>query len=252
MKKIVLSFIALFIMIPFVIRAEEVNNENELETVLSETTKYYKTITFNDSVCVAGLNNLCNNSVTYEVSKEEYDSAPQIEVRSVSDGLIETAYKKLTSTIIQSGTRYKYKANLNWKTIPSTRSYDIMGIGFYGSVKIWDDDLFFEQNYTKNGSNYTTYSNYPQVFSNGGGCSFALPSGTLTALSQQLYFYVEKNTTATIIQQLAAADYAHATSTISLNNSKKYTIGAAGISHNGNSSYYDAMNTADAYWYGTW
>lgn len=252
MKKIVLSFIALFIMIPFVIKAEEVNNENELETVLSETTKYYKTITFNDSVCVAGLNNLCNNSITYEVSKEEYDSAPQNEVRTVNDALIETTYKRLTSTIAQSGTRYKYKANLYWKTIPSTRSYDIMGIGFYASVKVANDDIFFQQDYTKNGTNYTSYTYYPQVFTNGGGCSFQLPSGTLTYLNQELYFYVEKNTTATIIQQLAAADYAHATSTISLNNSKKYEIDSTGITHNGNSSYYDAMNSADAYWYGTW
>ena len=244
MKRIVLTIIALCLFIPFVVNAD-VNDEE----IVAQTIKYYKTITFNNSLCSVNLNNLCNNSITYEVTKEEFDNSPSEPIR---DGLTETAYKRLTSTISTFNVYYKYSANLYWKQIPSTRSYDIMGIGHYGSVRILDDDVYFEQHYTKNGTNYTTYLNYPQVFSNGGGCSFELPSGTLTALSQDLYIIVEKNTNSTIIEQLAAADYAHATSTISLNNSKKYYIGPAGITHNGNSSYYDAIDTADAYWAGTW
>ena len=245
MKRIVLTIIALCLFIPFIVNAE-VNNEE----IVAQTIKYYKTVTLNDSLCSVNLNSLCNNSITYEVSKEEFDNSLTEPIR---DGLVETAYKRLTSTISTfTNYYYKYSANLYWKQIPSKRSYDIMGIGHYGSVRILDGDTYFEQHYTKNGTNYTTYLNYPQVFSNGGGCSFELPSGTLTALSQDFYFIVEKNTTSTIIQQLAAADYAHATSTISLNNSKKYWVGSAGITHNGNSSYYDAINTADAYWTGTW
>lgn len=246
MKRIVLSIIALCLFIPFVVNAD-VNDEE----IVAQTIKYYKTVTFNDTLCTVSENNLCNNSITYEVSKEEFDNSPSEPIRG--NGLTETAYKRLTSTISTYATYYyKYSANLYWKQIPSKRSYDIMGIGHYGSVKILGDDVYFEQHYTKNGTNYTTYSYYPQVFSNGGGCSFELPSGTLTALSQDLYIIVEKNTNSTIIEQLAAADYAHATSTISLNNSKKYWVGPTGINHNGNSSYYDAINTADATWAGTW
>ena len=248
MKKIVLALITLLLIMPFVVKAEEISNEEG--EIVAQAVKYYKTVTFKDSVCKAAINNLCNNSVSYEVTKEEFDNSPEEPIRS--DGLIETNYKRLTSTIESFYSYYKYKANLYWKQIPSTRSYDIMGIGFYGSVKVLSNDVNFEQNYIKNGTSYTTYSYYPQVFTYGAGCSFALPSGTLTYLTQDLDFLVEKNTTATIIEQLNAADYAHATSTISLNNSKKYTVSTLGIIHNGNSSYYDAIGTANAYWYGTW
>lgn len=245
MKRIVLSIIALCLFIPFVVNAE-VNDEE----IVAQTIKYYKTVTFNNNLCSASLNSLCNNSISYEVSKEEFDNSS---VEPIRDGLTETIYKRLTSTISTfSGGFYKYSANLYWKQIPSKRSYDIIGIGHYGSVKIATDYPDFEQHYTKNGTNYTTYTNYPQTFSTGAGTSFQLPSGTITALSQDFFFIVEKNTNSTITSQLAAADYAHATSTISLNNSKKYTVNSTGISHNGNSSYYDAINTADAYWYGTW
>lgn len=245
MKRIVLTIIALCLFIPFVVNAE-VNDEE----IVAQTIKYYKTVTFNDSLCSANFNSLCNNSITYEVTKEEFDNSPTELIR---DGLTETTYKRLTSTISTFSTNYyKYSANLYWKQIPSTRSYDIMGIGHYGSVKNRGNNVYFEQHYTKSGTNYTDYTNYPQVFSNGSGTSFQLPNGTLTALSQDFFIIVEKNTTSTIVTQLAAADYAHATSTISLNNSKKYWVDAAGIAHNGNSSYYDAIQTADAYWTGTW
>lgn len=244
MKKIALSIIALCLFIPFVVDAE-VNDEE----IVAQTIKYYKTVTFNNNLCSVSLNSLCNNSITYEVSKEEFDNSSTEPIR---DGLTETTYKRLTSTISTFSSYFKYSANLYWKQMPSTRSYDIIGIGHYGSVKNLGNNTYFEQHYTKSGTNYTTYTNYPQVFSNGSGTSFQLPSGTITALSQDFYFIVEKNTTSTIVTQLAAADYAHATSTISLNNSKKYWVDSLGITHNGNSPYYDAIDAANAYWSGTW
>ena len=239
-------FFALTIMLPSLVMAQEVNDEE----VLFETTKYYKTVT-NNSVCVAELNSICNDSITYEVTKEEYDNYVEPENRG---SVIETTYKRLTSTISSVGSNYyRYKANLTWKNIPSKRSYDIIGIGFYQSVKVKNNDTYFSQDYCiSGGSCYTLYTNYPQVFSAGAGTSFSLPSGTLSSLSSEFYFDVEKNINATIIEQLAASDYAHATKTISLNNSKKYTVNSTGIALNGVSSYYDAMTAAEAHWYGTW
>ncbi len=243
MKKIAFVFFVFIMMLPILVKAE-VNEEK----IISETTKYYKTITFNNNVC--SVNDVCNDSITYEVSKEEYDNYVEPETR---DTTVETTYKRLNSSITQSNTRYKYRALLTWKNMPSKRSYDIIGIGFYQTVKVWNNDTFFYQNYCiSGGSCSTTYLNYPQIFVSGAGTSFLLPSGTLSSLSEEFYFYVEKNTTGTIVQQLAASDYAHATKTISLANSKKYTVNSTGINHNGNSSYYDAMSSADAYWYGTW
>ena len=241
MKKVLFVLLAIALVFTTKVMAEEVNEE-------FGTTKYYKTVTDKSILCLAGTE--CNNSVTYEITKAEYDAFNGFDPL---DATVETTYKKLTSTITQDSPFYKYKAKLTWKNIPSTRSYDIIGIGFYQSVKVLNDDIYFQQDYKQNGVNYTLYSSYDKVFAGGAGSSFLLPSGTLTSLSSELYFYVTKNTTATIISQLAAADYAHATSTISFNNSKKFSVGPAGIDHlDGTSSYYDAINTADEYWYGTW
>ena len=140
--------------------------------------------------------------------------------------------------------------------MPSTRSYDIIAIGFLPSVKVHNNTTYFSQYYCySDGSGcYTTYTNYPQVFIDGAGTSFALPTGGLNQLRQTFYFDVEKNGTGTIITQNSYADYAHATSTISLANSKKYTVAGSGAIYLNTSisSYYDTMSTAIATWNGTW
>ncbi len=248
MKKV---FISIFLMYSIIIPTVNASEEKAIidnSTIIATNTKYYKTITNNNPVF--SFNN-DNNTVTFEISKDEYDN---YEESNTKDGYVETNYKKLTSTISSSGNYYKYSATLTWKNMPSVRKYDIIGIGFYSSVKVRNNNIHFSQSYClSSGSCYTSYTNYPQIFSGGAGTTFLLPSGSLTSLSSNLYFEVEKNTTATITSQLAAADYSHATKSISLTNAKKYTVsGNSGIILNGVSSYYDAINPAIDYWYGNW
>ena len=229
-------------------------NQNNDFKIVSEKVKYYKTIIYKENNLYYSLNN--TNSDTIEVSQQEYDNASlQSKIsRSNYSDIVETNYKKMTTTISSNGSYYRYKVVLNWKNIPSTRSYDIIGIGFLGSVKV-KSSLNFTQEYCTSVSNCTTSNtNYPQVFSSGAGTTFKLPSGTLTSLKQTLYFDVEKNTTNTIVMQDAYGDYAHATSSISLTNAKKYTmLPSVGISLNSNvSSYYDTIDYARAHWEGSW
>ena len=241
MSRKLFLIITMFIFLPFIVKAEE-NIEQDNNSYI---TKYYKTVTYNNIV-----NAFYNNSVTTEITEEEYNSVDTSQPKSAT---VETTYKKLTSSITANGNNYRYKAVLQWKIIPSVRSYDIIGIGFYQNVKVKNNNLYFNQEYCiSGGSCYNSSVNYPQIFSNGAGTSFALPSGSLSSLKETLYFDVEKNTTATITSQLAASDYSHATSIISLANSKKYTVNANGISLNGVSSYYDNINAAKAYWSGSW
>ena len=252
MKKIFLMLFAFTLMLPFVVKvsADEVSDD-ELEVLVSQTTKYYKTVTDHSVLCLS-TSSTCNNSVTYEVSKSEYDAFSGVQPK---DATIETTYKRLVSSISTLGSSYyRYKAKLTWKNMPSTRSYDIIGIGFYQSVKILNNDIYFKQKYSlSGGSSNTTYSSYNKIFAGGAGGTFQLPTGSLTSLNEEFYFDVEKNTTSTIIEQLAASDYAHATSTISYANAKKFNVGPAGIDHlDGTSPYYDVINPAKAYWYGTW
>ena len=75
-----------------------------------------------------------------------------------------------------------------------------------------------------------TNSYFPQTFSGGSGTSFKLPTGALTALKATFYFDVIKtDSSATIYGQLAASDYSHATSSVTADQSKNYTVTNSGI-----------------------
>jgi len=249
MKKI--FFLLLFVFLTFLpnlLKAEETNDE-KLQ-VLSQTVKYYKTISNSNSSTINNYLDTENKTITIEITEEEYNNA-NVDVRPMN--FIETTYKKLISTIYQNGSYYRYSATLTWKNIPSTRSYDIMGIGFYRSVKILNNNVYFYQDYCQTNGTCKRSSTYvPQVFDGGAGVSFKIPDENLTSLSQTIYFDVTKNSTGTVVSQLAAADYAHATKTITMTNSKKYTVNSAGITLNGISSYYDSINTANTTWNGSW
>ena len=248
MKKryFVCLLVSLFL-IPGVVFASEVEASDDDFVLVSEETKYYKTITpiFSSSD---------SQSVTYEITKEEYDTA-NVEQRS-NPTTYETTYKSMTSSILANGSYYRYKNVLNWKNIPATRSYDIIGIGFYQTVKVHNNTTHFSQYYcySSGAGCFTTTTNYPQIFVGGAGTSFKLPTGNLSTLQETFYFDVEKNTTGTITTQKAYADYSHATTSVSLTDSKKYSVdGSGGIYLNSSiSSYYDAMSTAIATWNGSW
>lgn len=248
MKKIYLIFIFAILLIPsYSVKADI---EDDMLIPVSQSEKYYKTITNNNTLY--GLqNNSSSNTYTIEISKEEYDNA------NVSDNLksvtIETTYKKLVSTIYQNGSKYRYKAELTWKNFPSTRSYDIMAIGFYPSVTKNTGPYFSLYFCKTDGNCYTTTSFYPQTFSAGAGASFKLPTGSLTELVATLYFDVVKTNNVTVTGQIAAADYSHATSTVTAEQSKNYTVGAGGINLGSSiANKYDAISAATATWEGTW
>lgn len=237
MKKIIFTLIVLFANL-LVCYANNIDNK---EIVLSTNTKYYKTVTIGD------INN------TYEITKEEYDSYnPNSSLREP----VETEYKKLTTTIISGVGAYKYKAKLVWKKMPSTRSYDIIGIGFINNVE-QNGGITFKQEYcySSGNCNTSTSKNNTYTGNNGVGVSFKLPTGSLTSLSQELYFYVsKKNPSSTITNQRIVGDYSHATSSISSTNAKKYTVNnTSGIALDSSiSSYYDAINPSITTWNGTW
>lgn len=220
--------------------------------LLAETTKYYKTITnsYSNENLLLYSNLIDSNSTTIEISEDEYNN---VNLGLLPLASVETTYKKLTSSIYQNGNYYRYKADLYWKNIPSRKSYDIIAIGFNQSVKAVNNRIFFYQNYCQSDGICNTSSTHsPQIFSGGVGTSFKLPDEQITSLNQTLYFDVEKNTSATIISQTAAADYSHATKIISFSDAKRYTVGLSGISLNGTSSYYDSINTANTTWSGNW
>lgn len=55
---------------------------------------------------------------------------------------ITTSSKKMITTIISINNCYRYKVSLEWTKIPSTRSYDIIGLGIDNTVKVYSIPVF--------------------------------------------------------------------------------------------------------------
>lgn len=245
----------IMLLVPFIVSAET----DEMELV-AENVKYYRTVTVLNNSEVMRNSNLGEvTSFTTEVTEEEYNSVDvdsynnSNNSRSVSEEIIETTYKKLHTTIYTHYSLYRYKATLDWKLIPSTRSYDIIGIGHYATVKI-SGEVDFLQSYCRSSSSCsqdTTY--YSTSGRNGSGAMFKIPSGTLISLQQVIEFDVEKNITGNVTSQLAVGDYSHATSSINIFDAENFSVDCSGIIlDDAIEDHYDTIPSSDAYWTGTW
>lgn len=250
-KIFIFILMSCLLMIPIKSYASENGYE---ETIVAEKTKYYKTITHkNNNLVVFSNFNGANNSKTIEITKEEYDSS-SLNITNLKSTTIETTYKKMTTYIISINSYYRYKVILEWKNMPSTRSYDTIAIGFPASVKAKSSPIF-SNDYCVTSSNCHTATGYQYSYNstNGIGITFQVPTGSLYSMKQTLYFDVGKNTSSTIVKQYAYGDYSHATKNVSLTKAKSYSVGSTGIVHNNDSiQYYDQINVATAEWSGTW
>ena len=241
----------LMIALLFVFLVPMVANAEEYEAI---TQKYYKTVT----VKPEGITTYTDKytvSETTEVTEEEYNNAStQSVARGSTTATTETTYKKMTTTIALNGNYYRYKVVLNWKNMPSTRSYDIIGIGFPSSVTAAVTPKFTQSYCVSGGSCYTTGTYTPYTGTYGVGASFKVPSGTLTSMSQTFYIDVEKtNPNSTITLQRAYGDYAHAQYSVSYSDALLYYVDTGGINvDNSIDPYYDAINDAMSEWTGTW
>ncbi len=252
-KKFIKMFIVFltFFALPMLVSADDDGYE-----VVSETSKYYKTVTYYNSLDKYSIMNSGTpvRSETTEITKEEYDMASDSGYSTSASTTIEVSYKNMTSYILSNGSYYRYKNLMVWKSIPSLRSYDIIGIGFPASVKLHGNPILEQEYCTYDATCSTSTASYKQVFANGAGATFKLASGNLTSLSIRFYFDVEKNTTATITDQDAFSDYAHATSAVLLPTAMQYSVvcNSGIVLSSAAKSYYDSMPVADAIWSGTW
>ena len=204
--------------------------------LVSQSQRYYKTEY-----------PMYGNSYTVEISKEEYDSvdAKKVSIR----GIVDTAYKTVVSSISQNGNKYRYNVSTMWKTMPSTRSFDIIGIGFNDYVYI-DGLVNFGYTYANSAGTYTTSGLYynKKNTSSGGSAVYKLPTGTINSLSASLFYDVSKSTSNTITLLTICGDYSHAQSAVSQSNVADYGIGISGISLGPTlAGHYDAIPCAMDY-----
>lgn len=243
----------MLVICPIAVNAKEsqyMYDNNEAYKIVSSNEKYFKTVYFFSAMTydTASMNNVL--PLTTEISKEEYDLAEdESTVTPLGVSITgQTEYKKLTSKILESSSKYKYQAILEWKKMPVVRSYDIIAIGYNRSVKA--TNISYETYYClKNGSCSRKYDYYVNKSDYGVGVSFMLPeSNDVTVLKNTLTLNIDKNVNGTTItRQNAVADYSHAVKNISYNLSHSYSVNINGIVLNSDSrSYYDDMNYVEA------
>lgn len=217
-NKVLFTFILLIIGLS-ITNAEEciiVNNENvEIPCDLYEDlNRYYS-------------DNFLAFMTSYEYDQIKDSDLSQIETITISgenplmQGNIanpngtyfETSYKQLRIT--RNGNFIN--ANLLWVQNPATRSYDVFGIRFLGPHIVGTP--LFREYYTINNTTYSSSSYSRKDFSNGFGISVQLPS--YNNLESDMTFTYSGSGT-------IYASYQHAKNTVTLAQSKKYTISANG------------------------
>ncbi len=181
------------------------------------------------------------------VTQQEFDSYSEIEMNPnivntkyfITQPLIQpfstsisTTAKTLKISTSSSSTRAYVGVTATWKNDPNVRSYDLMGAYLSGVNLI--GSVTTRVSY----SSGSTGSNEIKNFDNGFGVSIKLPSSGSNVVVSQSF--------STTFGGTIYASYQHATSYISLANSKCYTIGKNGygnvfVFNNGMGSKFDAM-----------
>lgn len=232
----------------YYMESEEFNANKDIESTLeASTTKYYVSTTRYDSLGRVEFSN------TTEVTEAEYNDSGIMPRNGTAQ--IDTAYKRMITTISQAGTKYRYKVTLTWKQMPKVRSYDIIAIGLIPSHVYINDVVHFNQTYCISNSctNTSNYSmdNYSIA---GAAVSFKLPTSTsITGLRSYFYYDVSKEYDGTLTVMYADGDYAHATQTVTASQATGYYVNQAGIMlDEGVVDYYDAISSAEARWTGSW
>ena len=129
------------------------------------------------------------------------------------DGLTIDTYRILTSKITGISDDYmRYKADIEYMNIPSTRSTDILAIGIESAKVSRATEAYFEQNWMTTGNNFD-YSVVcmPKYQDTGISTVYELPTGSLASLQATIYFNVEKiNSNQTLSSVTAVGAHAHA------------------------------------------
>ena len=132
-------------------------------------------------------------------------------------GYCQTEYKKMTVYIISvnNGGFYRYKMTLEWRKMPSTRSWDIIALGHETNVEP-GISATFEQEWCKSSGCNNTYEGTYYSYDNAEVVTFKLPTGSLTSMRSFLYYPVLRVNNNEVIEKITTiGDYAHAISTIS-------------------------------------
>lgn len=189
-------------------------------------------------------NNLTGEVTNTEITENEFNNAQL--PKPTKSMTVETVYKRMSLTLTSIDEYADVVFSNKWKLLPSTRSFDVLAMRFINLDDI-NGTQAGDQTYSINGVyNAVTYSwNGTNINrqSNGFGISMNLiDSSSVTSFDMHITAMLE----VTGSNPIAYATYQHATSNVTLAQSKNYTLGAGGLG-----SVINFNNNIDNYYDGT-
>ena len=188
------------------------------------------------------------------ISKEKYENIKPGLKPNLNDGgdYEETTAKAFSLSLVGGTTWNHITATATWKTIPTTRSFDLIGFRGYGfrfREGSQEGQQIYKENGTRgsvsygyNGTNIKKFNNTDGINA-GYGISMNIVNNTINYLQTT----TECDVATTITHPSIYASYQHAVKDITLAQSQSYTLGGAGLGEvfvftNGVYQYYDDMN----------
>lgn len=186
---------------------------------ITTTSKYIETV-YNPNLQL---------STEKEITKDEFDNYNPV-MPLLDDGATyyESTAKRISMNIIGGSTWNYVTVALTWKGIPSTRSFDVIGVRGYG-LEFAEGSQAGEQIYTLDGNytviDYAWNGTNIQKHDNGFGISMNIVNSDITYLQAT----VECDVKATITHPTVYASYQHAVDSVTLAQSQNYTLGGSGL-----------------------
>ena len=210
-KLLVVVFLSMMCIIPFGVNAEEITSHTTIRGVTMDKALYDKmcdtySVNYVETLSQDEFNNLSANIDT--AVKKTY-SEPTTRGSYFSSGV-------KAINIVKSGDYVTLFAS--WLQTPNIRSFDVIAVRFSGCSL--NGSIAFKQTYSSSGNLYYVTNGTNQYFYNGAGSSALLQYGSDNEYS--LTFRVSGSGT-------VYGTYQHAKSTVSLEESKTYVIGAGGF-----------------------
>lgn len=192
--------------------------------------------------------NMFNEKFIEQMNQEDYDFINRIDVnnkdveltikepdyiQSRTSSYVETQAKKLVIAKSCSGGVCNVTMANTWKYEPKVKSYDVIGAKFSNTSRANDSQVTL---FKMDGTNYkcTEYV----LKTEGIGCSYKLKSD----VSNELYIYMNFDVYNT--GGLVYGSYQHATSSVTLSQSKNYTFSLGGY---GNVFLFNTTKAKDSY-----
>lgn len=252
-KYMLLAFVGLISILPINTFAESIINNNGIEISEEEYNNFIKIrtpeyIMLMDESQYEKLKSLDYSNVeittkyvesTYnpklgvttekEITEEEYENYnPIMPILGDKGASAETSAKMIEMAVVGGSTWNYVIVTATWKGIPSTRSFDVIGIRGFG-LSFRNGSQSGEQIYKENGEakriSYAWDGTNIKKFDNGFGISMNIVNNTITALQLSVDCDVKALDSAPAVY----GSYQHAVASVSLANSQNYTLGISGL-----------------------